>query len=469
MSDVKTTTETREIGMPKIIAVFAFVFISLLAGINIFGTSPHMPLLFSAAFAAIIAVTSGYKWSELEETIADNIKAGAPAIIVMLIIGMVIGTWMIAGIVPTMIYYGLQILSPTFFLASACLICAVVSVMTGSSWSTVGTMGVAFMGIGAGLGISAGMTAGAIISGAYFGDKMSPLSDTTNLAPAMAGTDVFTHIKHMVFTTGPSFVLALIGYTVLGMGMGDKAIDASTVELYAGTLSEYFNISPMLLIPPLCVLLMLMLKVPAIPGLLGVAVLGCIFGAIFQGNGISILMSASFNGVSMDTGIDVVNSLVNRGGIMSMMGTIALILIALCFAGIVEKTGMVSSIIRKILTRVKSDKGLLTATIFTTLFSNFATGVQYVALILPGRMFKDIYAERKLHPKNLSRILEDVGTLCAPFCPWSTDAAFLLGTLGVTVGAYAPFMFLAILNPIVSLICAWTGWTIEKLDEPQSV
>lgn len=459
--------KVKEMSLSKTLFVFTFVFVSILVSIKIFGSSPHIPLVLSTIVAGVVAVTSGFTWSEMEESICDTIKASAPAIIIMLIIGMIIGTWMLAGIVPTMIYYGLKILSPGIFLLATCLICSIVSIMTGSSWSTMGTVGVALMGIGTGLGMNPGMTAGAIISGAYFGDKMSPLSDTTNLAPAMAGTDVFTHIKHMVYTTGPSYVIALIIYTLLGLSFADKAIDASTLQTYLTTIDSTFTISPLLLIPPVCVLLMLVFKVPAIPGLVGIALLGCIFAGTFQGANISSMMASAYSGFKVDTGVEVVNKLLNRGGMGSMMDTIALILIALCFAGIVERTGMIKAIILRILMVAKTDAGLITATIFTTLFTNFATGVQYVAIVLPGRMFKDIYRERGLHPKNLSRVLEDVGTLCAPFCPWSTDSAFILGALGVSTGAYAPFMFLAIINPVISLFYAWTGFTITKI-EPES-
>ena len=423
-----------------------------------------MPLVIAAGVAAIVGVASGYSWSEMEEGMSETIKASAPAILIMLIIGMVIGTWILGGVVPTMIYYGLTWISPKIFLVTACLLCTLVSTFTGSSWSTMGTVGVALMGVGSGLGINPGMTCGAIISGAYFGDKMSPLSDTTNLAPAMAGTTVFSHIKHMVFTTTPSYIVAMIIYAVMGFTVVGDAADMETIDLYLETLGANFNISPVMLIPPICVLLMVVFKVPAIPGLIGVAVLGGIFAGIFQGADLTTILAATYTGVKIDTGVDVINTLLNRGGLSSMLDTIALILIALAFAGIVERTGMVHSIVEKILTVAKSDKALMTTAVFATLFTNFATGAQYVALVLPGRMFRESFRERNLHPKNLSRILEDVGTLCAPFCPWSTDGAYILGTLGVATAQYAPFMFFAMLNPIMSLICIWSGWTIQYMD-----
>ncbi len=452
------------VGFGKSALVFVFTFVFILSGILLFGTSAHMPLVLAGCVAAIVGVASGYKWSELEAGMSDTIKASAPAILIMLIIGMVIGTWMLGGIVPTMIYYGLTWISPKIFLVTACLLCTLVSTFTGSSWSTMGTVGVALMGVGSGLGVNPGMTCGAIISGAYFGDKMSPLSDTTNLAPAMAGTTVFSHMKHMVYTTTPSYIIAIIIYAVLGFSVVGENADLGTIDLYLETLSANFNISPWMLIPPICVLLMVIFKVPAIPGLLGVAALGGIFAMVFQGAHLSQVLASAYTGVSLDTGVEAINKLVNRGGLSSMLDTIALILIALAFAGIVERTGMVHSIVEKILTHAKSDKAMMTTAVFATLFTNFATGVQYVALVLPGRMFRETFRERNLHPKNLSRILEDVGTLCAPFCPWSTDGAFILGTLGVATAQYAPFMFFAMFNPIMSLICIWSGWTIQYMD-----
>lgn len=463
-----TTKEKKPVSFGLSVAVFIFVFVSILSGIMVFGTSAHMPLVISAGVAAAVGVFSGYKWSEMEEGMSETIKASAPAVLIMLIIGMVVGTWMLGGVIPTMIYYGLTWLSPNIFLIASVLLCTMVSTFTGSSWTTMGTVGVALVGVGEALNIPLGMTVGAIISGAYFGDKMSPLSDTTNLAPAMAGTEVFSHIKHMVFTTTPSYLIALVIYGVLGFTViGSNSADMSTVTLYMDTLQANFNISPIMLIPPLCVLLMVVFKVPAIPGLIGVAALGGIFAAVFQGADLSSILASTYTGVSMDTGVAEINRLVCRGGLSSMLDTIALILIALAFAGIVERTGMVQSIVEKILAHAKSDKAMMTTAIFATLFTNFATGAQYVALVLPGRMFRQTFRDRNLHPKNLSRILEDVGTLCAPFCPWSTDGAYILGTLGCATGAYAPFMFFAMLNPIMSLICIWTGWTIERITDEQ--
>ncbi|HJD36025.1 MAG TPA: Na+/H+ antiporter NhaC [Candidatus Blautia ornithocaccae] len=463
-----TRKKEKKMTLAKAVFVFAFVIVSLLTVTIALDGPAHIAMLISAIAAGIVAVCSGYTWDELQEGIGETIKAAVPAILILLAIGVIMGVWLLGGIVPTMIYYGLEILSPSVFLLASCLICAVISTATGSSWSTVGTIGVALMGIGSGLGVPAGMTAGAIISGAYFGDKMSPLSDTTNLAPAMAGTDIFSHIRHMMFTTAPSFLIALILFGILGVQFAGNNFDSSIVNTYLDTLQDTFMISPIMLIPPILVIAMVALKVPALPGLLAVAFLGCLFAVIFQGASLQEVISSAFSGFSIETGVSQVDNLLNRGGMTSMMEIICLILISLSFAGIVEKSGMVKIVIEKALKNAKKDSTVVTVTLLSTIFTNFATGVQYVALIIPGRMFRDIYKERGLHPKNLSRALEDTGTLCAPFVPWGTDAAFLSGVLGVTTGIYAPFCFLNYINPIISLICAQTGWTIVKTDQNEN-
>ncbi|PAB59686.1 Na+/H+ antiporter NhaC [Anaeromicrobium sediminis] len=457
-------SKIKKVSFHKSLFVFSFLIVSLLATIKVFDGGPHIPILVSAIVAAIVAVLDGFKWSDIESGIIDTIKASMQAILILMIIGSLIGTWILGGIVPAMIFYGLKILSPGIFLIATCLICSIISVATGSSWSTMGTVGIALLGIGTGLGIPTGMIAGAIISGAYFGDKMSPLSDTTNLAPAMAGADLFDHIKHMIFTTGPSYIITLVFYGVLGMKFAGKSIDAVSINTILSALNDEFFISPILLLAPLLIIFMVAKKVPALPGLIGGSVLGALFGTVFQGASISKVIASAHYGYSTDTGIEVVNKLLNRGGIHSMMWTVSLILIALSFAGVVERTGMVKAIVDRILKLAKNDGSLITATICTCIFTNFATGVQYVALVLPGRMFKDVYRERGLAPKNLSRALEDSGTLVAPLVPWSTDAAFIMGALSISPYVYIPYAILNLVNPIVSIIIGNLGWTIEKID-----
>lgn len=316
----------------KSVFVFAFVVTALLTVTIGLGGPAHVAMLIAAIVAGIVAVSSGYSWDELQEGIGDTIKAAVPAILILLAIGVIIGVWLLGGIVPTMIYYGLKILSPSVFLLASCLICAVIATATGSSWSTVGTIGVALMGIGSGAGCARGYDSRWPLYQSVFGDKMSPLSDTTNLAPAMAGTDIFTHIRHMIYTTGPSFIIALILYGIIGIKFAGNNFDSSLVELYTSTLKDIFYVSPIMLIPPVLVIIMVIKKIPALPGLIAVAFLGCVFALVFQGADLQSVISSAFSGFSIETGVAEVDKLLNRGGMTSMMEIICLILISLSFA-----------------------------------------------------------------------------------------------------------------------------------------
>lgn len=459
-----STTKVRSVSFGGSLFVFGFVILSLITTITLFGGSPQIPLLVSTVFAAGFGLKAGFSYNEMEIAMLDTIRKATQAVLIILVIGAIIGTWIAGGIVPTLIYYGLKILSPGFFLVASCLICAVVALATGSSWSTAGTIGVALVGVGIGLGIPPAMTAGAIISGAYFGDKMSPLSDTTNLAPAMAGSELFEHIKHMLFTTAPSLIVALIGYTILGLKFAGNDADTHSVVNLINVLEGQFYLSPVLLIPPCLVILMVKKKIPAVPALVGSAFLGVLCAVVFQGQDLAGIIKAAHYGFSADTGLETADKLLNRGGIQSMMWTVSLILIALSFSGVVEKTGMIQVVAQKILSMAKSRGSLIASTIGVTIFTNYATGVQYVALVLPGTLFKNVYPKRGLHPKNLSRALEDSGTLVAPLVPWGTDGAFLAAALGVTPWAYIPYAFMNLVNPIVSIFLGYTGWTIETVD-----
>lgn len=463
-----TNPKANKISFGKAMIPILFLIAALISTLQFFGGDPHIPILASAGVAAIVAISSGQSWKDLEDGMVETIGMSLQAILILAIIGMVIGTWILAGVVPTMIYYGLKIISPGIFLAATCLICAIVSLATGSSWTTAGTVGIALIGVGQGLNIPLPMVAGAIISGAYFGDKMSPLSDTTNLAPAMAGANLFDHIRHMIFTTGPSLIISLIIYAILGMKYAGNQLDAGNINEMLETMAANFSISPLLLIPPILVIVMVVMKVPAIPGLIGGSVLGGIFAAIFQGAGMTDIIGAAHYGFSADTGVAAVDDLLSRGGLDSMMWTISLILVAMCFGGIMEKSGMLSALAAKILTFAKGTGSLVTATIFTCIFTNLVAGDQYLSIVVPGRMYKPMYDELGLHPKNLSRVLEDSGTLTSPLIPWNTCGAFMMTTLGVHPFAYLPYAFLNLINPLISIFYGFTGITMEKV-APSSV
>lgn len=430
------------------------------------GADVHIPLFTAAIFAAVFAITVlKYSWVELEEGVVDVIKMSAGAIIILMIIGMVVGTWIASGIVPTMIYYGLKILSPGIFLVATLLICSIVSLATGSSWTTAATVGIALMGVGAGLGISTPMIGGAIISGAYFGDKMSPLSDTTNLAPAVAGADLFDHIKHMIYTTGPSYIIALIVFGILGL-QATGNVDKSAINETLAAMDATFNINPLLLLIPVIVIAAVIMKVPAIPGLFGGAVLGAVAMFLFQ-DGYNVLdaINVMHYGNEFETGVGMLNDLLNRGGMDGMMWTVSLILCALTFGGIMERTGMLRTLANSILSLLKGRGGLVLSTVLTAIFMNIIAGDQYLAIVVPGRMYKESYDEMGLHPKNLSRALEDSATLTSPLVPWNTCGAYMIATLGLAWFTYIPFCIINILNPIISVIYGYTGFSMHKKED----
>ncbi|HCS11923.1 MAG TPA: Na+/H+ antiporter NhaC, partial [Clostridiales bacterium] len=386
------------------------IMVALAYAIIVMGADPHIPILIGAAVGALIAVYNlGFTWEEVEKGIIDSIGSVMQAILILAVIGMLIGTWIGGGIVPTLIYYGLQILSPTFFLITALLLCSVVSLATGSSWTTAGTVGVALIGIAQGLGISPALAAGCIVSGAYFGDKMSPLSDTTNLAPAMAGATLFDHIRHMMYTTGLSYGIAAIIYILLGLQYRGKAIDAAEIQGILTAIESIYVINPLFLLVPVVTIAAVAMKIPAIPGLL----LGVLLGGVcmlFQGSGDpASIVDAIHYGVGASSGHEMVDELLSGGGMDSMMWTISLIMCALTFGGVLESTGMMATIANKLLQFAKNTGSLILVTVLSCLFVNVLCADQYLGIALPGKMFKDVYAERGLAPRNLSRALEDSG------------------------------------------------------------
>ncbi len=434
------------------------------------GLSPHIPLIFGTVLCGLLSLRLGYTWNEMQRGITDGIVVALPACLILLVIGMLIATWIASGIVPTMIYYGLKMISPGVFLPATCIICALVSVSTGSSWSTAGTVGIALIGVGQGLGFSLPLVAGAIISGAYFGDKMSPLSDTTNLAPGVAGTDVFSHVRHMIFTTGPSLLISLVLYTIIGLRRGTSQIASlEGIDTILATLQANYLVSPWLLLPPVLVIAMVIYRIPALPALLLGAVIGGVVALIAQGASLASVMEAAQNGIVSDTGVAAVDELLGRGGMESMLSTVALIICALAFGGLMERTGMLSVIAGEVLKVVHSTGSLVTATVATSIGMNFIAPDQYLSVVVPGRMYREAFHRRNLHPKNLSRCLEDGGTLTSPLVPWNTCGAYMWATLGVFPFAYLPFAFLNLINPIISIIYGYTGITMTKLnDHPQT-
>lgn len=441
-----------------------FLVVGLITTLQLWGGEPHLPILFAAITGAVTAMfLLGMKWKELEEGVVDTIKMAMGAILILMIIGTIIGTWILSGIVPTMIYWGLKLLSPSIFLVATCIICSIVSVSTGSSWTTVGTVGVALVGIGAGLGMPLGLVAGAIVSGSYFGDKMSPLSDTTNLAPAMTGANLFDHIRHMLFTTGPSYIIALILYGVIGFSYAGKAMDTENINVLLKGLESSFNLNPLLFLAPVILITMVVKKIPALPSLMTGTIIGALFAWIFQGAGMTKIIASAHHGYVSETSIKALDDLLSRGGLSSMMGTISLILIAMTFGGIMVKSGMLQAVADQILKFATNTGNLVLSTILTIIAMNILAGDQYLSIVVPGRMYKNMFDDRNLHPKNLSRVLEDAGTLTSPLIPWNTCGLFMASTLGVATVAYLPFAFLNLFNPLVSIFYGYTGITMEKV------
>lgn len=477
-----------------------FLIFLLIINVGIFGSealggSNQIVLILSAGVATLVAIRIGHSWDDIQDSIVRSISSAMASILILLMIGALAGTWMLSGVVPAMIYYGLQILNPTIFLVAACIVCSIVSIATGSSWTTAATVGIALIGIGQALGISEGLVAGAILSGAYFGDKMSPLSDTTNLAPTMAGTDLFTHIRYMTITTVPSILISLVIFLVIGFASGaDGVIEGKAAILSA--IDSKFNINGWLFIVPIIVVVLIVKKMPALPALLIGTLLGSIFALIFQPhliaevaasssfdgmlfdtfnnmspsftNGFIGSMQALFGDISFTTGNAVLDDegLLSAGGMAGMMGTIWLILSAMIFGGVMEGTGMLKRIATSIISKVNSTGSLIASTVGTCIFFNGTASDQYLAIVVPGRMYADTFREKGLAPENLSRTLEDSGTVTSVLIPWNTCGAYHASVLGVSTGTYLPYCFFNIISPIMTIVVGYAGYKIKKLVKP---
>jgi NhaC family Na+:H+ antiporter len=481
MSETRTPTMVE--ALIPVAALVAMLGLSVyLFGDNSSQGPNQIVLTLGAAIAALVALRLGFKWGELQRAMIAGISTAMVAILILLSVGGLIGTWLMAGTVPSLIYFGLELLSPQWFFAASCLICAIAALATGSSWTVAGTLGVALIGVSMGLGLSPAIAAGAIISGAYFGDKMSPLSDTTNLAPAVVDTDIFTHIRHMAWTTGPSFVIALFIFSIIGLGT-DSAADASSLDLLMTTLDANFNISVIALLPLAVVLFMAYKKVPPLPTILFGALLGGVLAVFTQPAGVLALADspdlsrglaltkgvwlALSDGYVSSTGVPAVDDLLTRGGMSSMLVTIWLILTALSFGAVLEHTGMLRRLIDAALRRAKSTGSLVLTVVLSCIGINIVAADQYIAIVLPGKMYRAEFKKRKLDPRNLSRVIEDSGTLTSPLVPWNTCGAYMAATLGVATLAYLPFAFFNLINPLVSIVYGFTGFTIVKEDEGQ--
>lgn len=439
----------------------------------------QIALFVASGVAMLIAMKNGHRWHALEGAIANGVSVTVNAILILLMVGAVIGAWIISGTVPAMIYYGLKLIDPSAFYLTTCVVCALAALSIGSSWSVIGTIGLGLFGVATSLGISQEVTAGAVISGAYFGDKMSPLSDTTNLAPAVAGTDIFTHIRHMTWTTVPAITIALVVYGVLGLGIegGTSAAGVDQKLLY---LEQVFHVGPHLLVPILVVIILAACRFPALPAMLLSASAGIVVSLIFQKtllldfaasdnlHDVAVMIkgvwTALFDGYVATTPDAELNELLSRGGMSSILNTIWLVIAAMMFGAIMEHAGLLQRLIAGVMSQATSTGSLIVATVCTCIGVNVIAADQYISIVLPARMYRVEFKKKNLAPQNLSRTLEDAGTVTSPLVPWNTCGAFISGVLGISAFAYAPYCFFNILSPIITSLYGMVNFKVTMLE-----
>ena len=464
--------------LPILVLIILLSYNVFLYGDNSLSGANQLALLFAGTTAVIVGVKFGAKWENILNGISNSISSTTPSLIILLLIGALAGTWLISGIVPAMIYYGLQILNPKIFLFATAIISAIVSLATGSSWSAIATIGIALLGIGQALGLPTGLIAGAIISGSYFGDKISPLSDTTNLASAMAGTDLFAHIRYMLYTTIPSFTITLILFLIIGFNF--KISAGEDVNALLSTIKNSFNISAWLFIVPILVITLIIKKTPAIPSLLAGILLGGIFAIIFQpeivmsitnsktlnlNSSYIAVMNAMGSNIEIMTDNKIINNLLTTSGMSGMLNTIWLIICAMIFGGAMETTGLLNRIAESIISYGEKTGSLVATTAGTCIFFNITASDQYLSIVVPGRMFAETYNKKGLATENLSRTLEDSGTVTSVLIPWNTCGATQSAILGVATFAYLPYCFFNIISPLMTIAYAYGNIKINKLKQ----
>ena len=437
--------------------------------------SNQLILLMGGAVAAVVGFFNKVSIGNMITEIWENLKSIFVPVIILLLVGALAGTWLISGVIPAMVYYGLQVLSPEIFLPASVVIAAIISIATGSSWTTSATVGIALIGIGTALGISGGMIAGAVISGAYFGDKMSPLSDTTNLAPAMAGTDLFTHIKYMAYTTVPTIIVTLIAFSVISASI--ETTGTADISSFLGTINTTFNITPWLFVVPLIVIALILLKTKPLIALATGVLSAAVFAFIFQseilgslsGSNLGAVTRSIFTDTAIITENEKLNDLFSSGGMIGMLWTILLIICAMVFGGIMDAIGALARITRELLKLATTIFGLFASTVVSCLGLNAIASDQYLAIVIPGKMFKKAFDDRGLAPENLSRTLEDAGTVTSVLIPWNTCGAYQSGVLGVSVADYFFFAIFNWLSPFTTLLFAAFRIKIRMLTTAKTV
>lgn len=452
------------------LSVIVFLFVIMVIQIFVLHEEyvTHITLIIAAVYATIIAFISGFTWEDVQKAILYGCEIAMLPMLILMLVGILIASWILAGTIPTLIYYGLKALSPSVFLVTVCFICAVSSVSTGSSWTTAATFGVAFMGIGYGLNIPPAMTAGAIISGAIFGDKMSPLSDSTNLAAGVAEANLFEHIKSMLYTTGPAFIISLILYAILGLRFKGGIIDTKEIDIILNGLKENFFISPVTIIPAIVVVILAVKKVSGLAVMVIASLVGGVFAIVFQGYGLGEILRFMNDGFVSITGIEQIDSLLSRGGLQSMMWTISLGFIALSFGGILEKTRVLEVLLEKMSGLVNNVRGLITTHVLSSIAVNLFTASQFMAILLPSRMLLPAYKNLNILPQVNSRTSEDSATVTSPLVPWGLCGVFFTGALGVPTVEYMPYVFLAYITPIIAIIYGITDKFIFREGDIES-
>lgn len=443
-------------------AVMGLIVVTLVGGIVFLKVDPHVLMIIDIIIASFAAIIMGYKWDEILDGMVDGVHKAIGTLFFFFLIGMTIGAWILSGTVPALISYGFNILSPRFFLPTGLIICSITSLATGSSWSTAGTVGISLMGIGQGLGLPPALTAGMIVSGSYFGDKMSPLSDTTNLAPAMAGTNVYAHIKAMLYTAVPSYIFILIIYSLMGFRYLGADMDVEGILLIQDSISSMFNLNIIVFLPLVVVLITSLLKISPIPGMITGIAASIPISIFLQGKSVYDVITVLNYGFQVDSGLEVVDTLLNRGGIQSMMWTFSLAVIALALGGILSNTGILTAIVIRLVKYIKNPKYLPAATIATCFIVNLTMAEQYVSIILTGEIFREPYEKAGLEPRMLSRCLEEGGTLTAPLVPWNTCGAVMFAALGVSATQYAPYALLNWINPLLGMVLPILGYSLLK-------
>lgn len=444
------------------VALIPMISMGLLLGIGygVYQIRPQVLLVGAAFITGILAYFLKFQWQDMEKGIVDSIHKAMPAILIMLCVGILIGAWIASGTIPMVIYYGLKLISPRFFLVTACFVCSLVSIATGTSWGTIGTLGVAFIGIAMGLGIPLGPAGGAIVAGAYFGDKMSPFSDVTNLAPVAAGSNLFDHIKHMMWSATPAWLIGLFVYFLIGLNYSGKSVESESMTLIMQTLKNNFNFNIVLLLPMFIVLFFAATKKPTIPGMLLSSLIAGTLAVIYQHASIQEISEALNTGYAANTGVAQVDQLISRGGMMGMMETQLVAFTAFSFGGIMQQTGMLSVILDKVMKLAKKVSSIVLTTISVSVVTALITGSSYLSMIIPGELLSPIYKKKGLAAKNLSRIIEESGAIIVPLIPWSMAGVYITGTIGVSTFAYLPWAIMNYLSVIILAVFGFTKFTM---------